>query len=728
MTDNVRSHGTDAAREADTGSASAARPTSVVDARVVTGGTVSDRPGGRLPGDEAAGPLAAQAIDTLRTLAMDAVQAAKSGHPGTPMALAPLAYALWTHGMRYTSADPAWPDRDRFVLSCGHASMLLYGILHLTGYPLELEDIRQFRQWGSPAAGHPEYGHVAGVETTTGPLGQGIANGVGMALAERHMAARFNRDDSVLVDHRTWVIASDGDLMEGVSFEAASLAGHLGLGRLCVFWDDNRITIDGTTDLSFSEDVAARFRALGWDVVHVGDDEGVPGYRRAIDAAMADDDRPTLVVCRTHIGAGSPGKQDTSAAHGSPLGADEVVRTKEALGWPLEPTFFVPDDVREHLVEAGRRGQTIRDAWQARLEAARQADPGRVAAFEAALSGDLPAAVTTALDAVGLAEGGRKMATRKASGKVIAALESALPELMGGSADLAGSNNTRLPQSGDVRRRRFGDRNLHFGVREHGMASMLNGMSLHGGIRPYGGTFLVFADYMRPAMRLAALMGLPVVYVFTHDSIGVGEDGPTHQPIEHLASLRAMPNLHVLRPADAAETVEAWRLALERRDGPTALVLTRQDLEPLDRTRGRPVSAVADGAYVVRSGAESPDVVLLASGSEVGVAVEAAELLQGQGVTARVLSMPCWERIDPAAFEAACGGARVRVGVEAAASFGWHRWTGPGGALVTLDRFGASAPAGVLFEELGFSGEHVAAVAKDALARAELGGAGACGS
>ncbi|MGE0192309.1 MAG: transketolase [Planctomycetota bacterium] len=723
MTDDAKGH-----RGTGSASADAGKPTGVVEPRAVTGGAVSESPGGRLPGDEAAGPLAAQAVDTLRTLAMDAVQAANSGHPGTPMALAPLAYALWTHGMRYTSEDPAWPDRDRFVLSCGHASMLLYGILHLTGYPLGLDDIRRFRQWDSPAAGHPEHGHVPGVETTTGPLGQGIANAVGMALAERHLAARFNREGSVLVDHRTWVIASDGDLMEGVSFEAASLAGHLGLGRLCVFWDDNRITIDGTTDLAFSEDVAARFRALGWDVLHVGDDEGVPGYRRAIDAALADEDRPTLVVCRTHIGAGSPGKQDTSAAHGAPLGADEVLRTKEALGWPVEPAFLVPDQVREHLTEAGRRGNAERDAWNARLAAARQSDPDRVAAFEAALAGVLPLEVGSTLDAVAEAEGGRRMATRKASGKVLAALEGVLPELVGGSADLAGSNNTRLPRSGDIRRGRFGDRNVHFGVREHGMASMLNGMALHGGVRPYGGTFLVFADYMRPAIRLAALMGLPVVYVFTHDSIGVGEDGPTHQPVEHLASLRAMPNLHVIRPADAAETVEAWRLALERRDGPTALVLTRQDLSPLDRTRGRPASCVADGAYVVRSGAEAPDVALLATGSEVGAAVEAAERLQGQGVTARVISMPCWERIDDAAFDRMCGGARVRVAIEAAASFGWHRFTGSGGTLVTLDRFGASAPAGVLFEKLGFTGEHVATVAKDALARAELGGAGACAS
>ncbi len=676
-------------------------------------------PGGRMPGDEAAGPLVARSIDTLRALAMDAVEAARSGHPGTPMALAPLAVALWTHGMRYTSADPTWADRDRFVLSCGHASLLLYGILHLTGYPLDLEAIRRFRQWGSPAAGHPEHGEVAGVETTTGPLGQGLANAVGMALAERHLAARFNRADSVLVDHRTWVIASDGDLMEGVSFEAASLAGHLGLGRLAVFWDDNRITIDGSTDLTFSEDVAARFRALGWNVLHVGDDEGVPGYVRAIDEVRASEDRPTLVVCRTHIGAGSPNKQDTSSAHGSPLGADEVTLTKQALGWPVEPAFLVPDDVRAFLTEAGQRGERDRAAWIDRVEAARRDDPERVASFEAALAGTLPTDLDAALDRIGAVVASRRMATRKASGEALAALETALPTLIGGSADLAGSNNTRLPRGGDVRRGEYGGRNLHFGIREHGMGAILNGLALHGGIRPYGGTFLVFADYMRPAIRLAALMRLPVVYVFTHDSIGVGEDGPTHQPVEHLAALRAIPGLHVIRPADAAETVEAWRVALARRDGPSALVLTRQDLAPIDRSSGRPVAELAEGAYVVRAGGERPEVALLASGSEVGVAVAATELLRNDGIAARVISMPCHERIDPVAFDARCGGARVRVVVEAALSFGWHRFGGPQVAFVTMERFGASAPAAELFRRFGFTAENVAEVARRALATVE---------
>jgi transketolase len=680
----------------------------------------SARRGGRLPGDGAAGPLAARSIDTIRTLAMDAVQAAQSGHPGTPMGLAPLAYALWTHGMRYASADPTWPDRDRFVLSCGHASMLQYAMLHLTGYPLTLDDIRRFRQLGSPAAGHPERGETPGVETTTGPLGQGFGNAVGMALAERHLAARFNTGEHVLVDHRTWVIASDGDLMEGVASEAASLAGHLGLGRLCVFWDDNRITIDGSTDLSFSEDVGARFRSYGWNVLQVGDDEGVPGYLRAIDGALAEDDRPTLVVCRTHIGAGSPGKQDTAAAHGAPLGVDEVARTKQALGWPAEAHFLVPDDVAAHMAAAGRRGQADRDAWVAAREAARAADPAHVAAFEAALAGGaVDASVHAALDALAASDATRTMATRKASGRALAALAPVLPTLLGGSCDLAGSNQTRLPDTGDIQRGRHEGRNLHFGVREHAMGAILNGLAQHGGVRPYGGTFLVFADYMRPAIRLAALMGLPVTYVFTHDSIGVGEDGPTHQPVEHLASLRAIPNLHVIRPGDALETIEAWRAALGRRDGPTALVLTRQDVAPVDRSRGRPVTQLARGAYVVREGAQAPDVVLLASGSELGLAMAAADLLLGEGVTARVVSMPCWERIEATTFADAVGSCPVRVAVEAGTSFGWHRWIGPDGGLVTMDRFGASGPGEALFEHFGFTPERVAQAARQALAAHE---------
>jgi transketolase len=664
-------------------------------------------------------------INTVKTLAMDAVQAANSGHPGTPMGLAPLAYALWSHVMCYDSSTPEWPDRDRFVLSCGHASMLQYALLHLSGYPLRLEDIRNFRQLGSPAAGHPEYREVAGVETTTGPLGQGIGNAVGMALAEEMLAARYNRDGLSVVDHRVWVIASDGDLMEGVAHEAASLAGHLGLHKLCVFWDDNRITIDGTTDLSFTEDTAARFAALGWQVLHAPVSEGLVGYVQAADAARADTNRPTLVVCRTHIGEGSPNKQDTSAAHGAPLGEEEIRLTKRAIGWPEDAHFEVPEAVAAHMHAAGRRGASVREAWEARLARLAQEDPSAAASFRADLEGRLPAGWEEALPSF---EAGTKLATRKASGAVLAALGGVLPQLVGGSADLAGSNNTTIPGSTDVRRGAFGGRTLNFGVREHAMGSICNGLALHGGLRPYCGTFLVFSDYMRPAIRLAALMRLPVVYVFTHDSIGVGEDGPTHQPVEHVAALRAIPGLCVIRPGDAAETAEAWRIALEN-EGPTALCLTRQGVPTLDRSgaegqRLGAASGVADGAYVLREGAVHPDVVLLATGSELSLSLAAADRLQKEGVTARVVSMPCWDRFAarPAAErEALFGGCAVRVGVEAGISQGWHRWIGPSGALVTLDRFGASGPGGELMEHFGFTPEHVAQVARQALAAAEQG-------
>lgn len=662
--------------------------------------------------------IAGRTIDTLRTLAMDAVERARSGHPGTPMALAPLAYALWTEVLSYDSADPAWPDRDRFVLSCGHASMLLYGVLHLTGYPLSLEDLRAFRQLGSPAAGHPERGEVPGVETTTGPLGQGVGNAVGLALAERLLAARYNRPGHVVVDHRTWAIASDGDLMEGVCAEAVSLAGHLGLGRLTVFWDDNRITIDGATDLAFSEDVGARFAACGWQVLRVGMGAAPGDYARAAREAMAEPDRPTLVICRTRIAEGSPGKVGTSAAHGAPLGAAEVRATKRALGWPEDAEFLVPEDVGAHMLAAGRRGGAARRDWERRFEAYRAAHPAAAAELERAWRGELPAGWQDALPRF---EPGRALATRQASGAVLAALAPHLPELVGGSADLAGSNNTTIPGADDVRRGAYAGRTLHFGVREHAMGAVLNGLALHGGLRPYGATFLIFSDYMRPAIRLAALMRLPVIYVFTHDSIGVGEDGPTHQPVEHLASLRAIPGLTVVRPADAAETVEAWRLALES-PGPVALCLSRQALPTLDRARLGPAEGLARGGYVLLEGAPRPDVVLLATGSEVAVALAAAERLRGEGVVARVLSLPCWERFEALAEaerEALMGGATVRVAVEAGASLGWHRWVGPRGAIVALDRFGASGPGPRLMEHFGFTPERVAEATRRALAAAE---------
>ena len=675
-----------------------AEPTTV--SRTAKGGTVS---------------LEQRCIDTVRTLSMDAVQQARSGHPGTPMGLAPLAYALWTHGMRYVSDDPAWLDRDRFVLSCGHASMLQYAMLHLTGYDLPMEDIRNFRQLGSAAAGHPEWGEAPGVETTTGPLGQGIGNAVGMALAEAHLAERFNTESHTLVDHRTWVIASDGDLMEGVAYEAASLAGHLGLHKLCVFWDDNRITIDGTTDLSFTEDVVARFAASGWHVVRVPFEEGVAGYRRAIDEAMAETTRPTLVACRTHIGWGSPNKQDRSAAHGAPLGVDEVAHTKASIGWTHE-AFHVPEAVRAHLTEAGRRGAARRGAWLEEMEAARAAEPDRVRAFEQACAGVSSAALATALEGVRESLIGVSQATRKASGRILHALERAVPTLMGGSCDLAGSNQTRLPESGEIARGSYAGRNVHFGVREHAMGAILNGMALHGGVRPYGGTFLVFADYMRPSIRLAALMGLPVIYVFTHDSIGVGEDGPTHQPVEHLAALRAIPNLHVMRPADGVEVCEAWRLALERVDGPTALVLTRQSVPALPERRAGDTPPVADGAYIVRPGGVEPDCALLATGSEVALALEAAEALQAEGVQARVISLPCWERIQEERWRELVGTTGVRVAVEAGIRQGWDRWLGERGAMVGMSGFGASAPGAVLFEHFGLTAANVTAAVRKLLA------------
>jgi transketolase len=658
--------------------------------------------------------LATLTVNTVRTLAMDAVEKAQSGHPGTPMGLAALAYALWTQSMRYSAAHPAWPDRDRFVLSAGHASMLLYSMLHLTGYEVSLEDLQRFRQWGSPTAGHPEHGHLPGVETTTGPLGQGFGNAVGMALAERMLAARFNRPGHAVVDHRTWVIASDGDLMEGVASEAASLAGHLGLCRLCVFYDDNRITIDGSTDLAFSEDVAARFRGYGWNVLHVPLGAAPSAYAAAADAARAVEDRPTLVVCRTHIGHGSPHKQDSEAAHGAPLGAEEVRLTKRALGWPEDAQFLVPPDVREHMRGAGRRGSAAVADWERRLSAYRSAHPAEAAALEASLRGELPAGWQAALPSF---KAGEKQATRVASGKVINALAPVVPALVGGSADLAGSNNTTIQGAESVAKGRFGGRNLHFGVREHGMGAILNGLALHGGWRPYGATFLVFSDYMRPSIRLAALMGLPVVYVFTHDSIGLGEDGPTHQPVEHLSSLRAIPGLTVVRPADGAETAEAWRLALENA-GPTALVLTRQSVPNLDRAALAPASGLARGAYVLRPCEGRPDVVLLASGSEVECALGAATRLEAQGVRTRVVSFPCWERfarLDAAEREAVLGVGALRVVVEAGASHGWHRWAGADGAFVTVEQFGASAPGARVMREFGFTAENVAEVARRAL-------------
>jgi transketolase len=659
-------------------------------------------------------------IDTVRFLAVDAVQKANSGHPGMPMGAAAMAHTLFTRHLRFDPADPAWPDRDRFVLSAGHGSMLLYSLLHLTGYDLTLDDLRAFRQWGSKTPGHPEYGHTPGVETTTGPLGQGFANAVGMAVAERFLAATFNGDGPSVMDHFTYVIAGDGDMMEGVCCEAASFAGHQRLGKLIVLYDDNHITIDGSTSLAFTEDVCGRFEAYGWHVQKVADGNDIDQVDAAIAAAKAETGRPSLIACRTHIGCGSPNKQDSAAAHGAPLGADEVTLTKEACNWPLEPQFLVPPEVKAFYEAAGARGAAAHAAWRERFAAWRAADAGRAAAWDAAWSRTLPAGWDADLPVFKPEDGA--IATRSVSGKVINAVAPHLPTLLGGSADLAPSNNTVIKDAPDQQAATPGGRNFHFGVREHAMASIGNGLALHGGVRPYVATFFVFTDYMRPAMRLSALMGQPVTYVLTHDSVGVGEDGPTHQPVEHLAALRSMPNFVELRPADANETVEAWKVALQHDEGPVGLVLTRQNLPTIDRGAYAAASGVARGAYVLADAeGGKPQIILIASGSEVQLALAAHERLTAEGVRSRVVSMASFrlfERQDAAYREsvlpAAC---RCRLAVEAGVSFGWERWVGDGGEIIAIDRFGASAPAGTIFERLGFTADNVYDRAKTLLAR-----------
>lgn len=677
-------------------------------------------------------------INAIRALSMDAVQKARSGHPGLPLGAAGVAYVLWTRHLRHNPANPLWPDRDRFVLSAGHGSMLLYSLLYLSGYGLTLEDLQAFRQWGSRTPGHVERGRTPGVEATTGPLGQGVGNSVGMAIAERYLAARFNRPGHVVVDHYTYALASDGDLMEGVAAEAASLAGHLRLGRLIVVYDANGVTLGGSTGLTFTEDVGRRFEAYGWQVLEV-DGHDVGAVDAALAAARAEEGRPTLIIAHTHIGYGSPHKQDTYKAHGEPLGEEEVRLTKRALGWPEEPAFYVPPEVVEHFHGLKARGEALEAEWRGRMEAYRRAYPAEAAELERVLRGDLPAGWETRLPRFGVEEG--PMATREASGAVMRALAPAVPELVGGSGDLNPSTYTALVGEGDfespategrdVQGRAggewgYGGRNLHFGVREHGMGAILNGMAAHGGVRPFGATFLVFADYMRPSVRLAALAELPVIYVWTHDSIGVGEDGPTHQPVEHLASLRAMPNLVVVRPADAGEVVEAWRVALQHQAGPVALVLSRQKLPVLDRRRVAPAEGVARGAYVLaevgpgRRG-RRPDVILIATGSEVALALEAAERLGGEGLRVRVVSMPSWELFEaqPQAYrdQVLPPQVRARVSVEAGASVGWERYVGREGAIIGVDRFGASAPGPVVMREYGFTVDHVVEVAKEVLAR-----------
>jgi len=652
------------------------------------------------------------AIKTIRGLSMDAVQAANSGHPGTPMALAPLGWAVFSKLRRHDPAHPEWADRDRFVLSCGHASMLQYSLLHLSGYALSLDDIRKFRQWGSLTPGHPENHVTPGVETTTGPLGQGIGNGVGMAMAERHLGARFNEPGHTLFDHRTWVIASDGDIMEGVASEAASIAGHLQLGKLTVFWDDNEITIDGRTELSFSEDVLARFRSYGWHTESVDDGEDMAALITTAEAAKADP-RPSFIRVRTIIGRPSPNKQDTSGAHGAPLGEDEIIATKQIMEWPTDP-FFVPDELASAAEAVRAKGAAEYDQWQARLAEYRGAFPEKAAQLDVALAGKLPSGWDADLPI--FEPDPKGLATRKASGAVLNALAAKLGGLVGGSADLAGSNNSKMKGLSSFLPGQEGvPRNMDWGIREHGMGSAMNGMALHGGVIPFGATFLVFSDYMRPSIRLAALMKLHTRYIFTHDSIGLGEDGPTHQPVEHLAVLRAIPDLAVFRPADANEVRECWKAAMEW-DGPAALALTRQNVPTLDRNEYASAEKSRRGAYTLReAGGGGPEVVLVATGSEVSLAIAAADVLEQEGTSVRIVSMPCWELFEQQDEDYRNGVLAPgvpKVIVEAGIRQGWDRWAGSDAAFITIDRFGASAPYEVLYEKYGITAEHIVAEAQ----------------
>lgn len=650
-------------------------------------------------------------------LAVDAVEKAQSGHPGTPMEAAAIAYELWTSILRYNPADPHWPNRDRFVLSAGHASMLLYSMLYLTGYDLTLEQIKQFRQWGSQTPGHPEYGHAPGVETTTGPLGQGFVTGVGMAVAEKYLSDLFNKPDHTIIDHYIYAYCSDGDLMEGVSAEAASFAGHHRLNKLIYIYGDNRITIDGETDLTFSESVKGRFESYNWFVQNIdGNDRGA--FRKAIDAARNQTERPSMIIARTNIGYGSPGKQDKAVAHGAPLGTDEVKRTKENLGWPLEPLFHVPDEVLEHFRKAVDRGKQLQAGWMAKFNEYAGRFPQEAALWKQISSGKLPEGWQKSLPDFSKEKG---LATRAASGKILNSIAKTMPNLVAGSADLAESTNTFLKDQGSFGKEP-GGRNIHFGIREHCMGGVMNGMALSGMLIPVGGTFFIFSDYMRPAMRIASLMKLNPIYVLTHDSIGLGEDGPTHQPVEHLASFRAMPNMTVLRPGDATETLVAWEIALTRRQGPVCMVLTRQKLPVIDRSRYAPVENAKKGGYILADAADKkPELILMATGSEVSVILKAYEQLTEQGIKVRAVSLLSWEIFQEQSEEyrrqVLPSDVTARIAVEAASKFGWERYTGDSGIVIGMETFGASAPAEINMEKFGFTAENVIAKARSLLGK-----------
>jgi len=649
-------------------------------------------------------------INTIRTLAMDGVQKANSGHPGAPMGLAHVAYVIWTDFLKHNPSNPEWYNRDRFVLSAGHASMLLYSLLHLTGYDLPLNELKQFRQWGSRTPGHPEHGLTPGVETTTGPLGQGFGNAVGMALAERWLAQYFNRPDYPIVDHYTYVIASDGDMMEGVASEAASMAGHLGLSKLIVFYDDNHISIEGCTDLAFTEDVRRRFEAYNWHVQSIEGDQDLKAISQAILAAQGEKKRPSIIAIRTHIGCGSPNKQDTEKAHGEPLGEEEIKLTKKNLGWPWEEPFYIPDEALKHFRESVSRGSDLELKWQKLFDEYSKEYPDLAKEWKMFMNRELPEGWEKSIPVFSSSES--SVATRVSSGKVMNAIAPYVPNLIGGSADLAPSTKTYLDKYKSINRDDFSGRNLHFGVREHGMGSIVNGMALHRGVIPYGSTFLVFADYMRPTIRLAAIMEIPSIFVFTHDSIAVGEDGPTHQPIEQIASLRAIPNLVVIRPADANETAVAWRIALESKNRPVALALTRQNLPILDRSKMPSAEGLARGAYIlIDPEGGNPDIIMIATGSEISLVIDAEKVLKEKGIKTRVVSMPSWELFDEQDEEyrntVLPPSIKARIAVEAGSPQGWCRYVGTEGDIIGLDHYGASAPLKVIYPKLGFSVENV---------------------